>query len=131
MPEKVLPLALSGEEVRKAICDRLDQVLARDCRLTPEKAYQFFSAKITVHVECTDIGRVEVIDQEVPATLGEPDENEALEHFDAEFEMAPAPPNEVRVESGQPVPVETKDSSGKATQKGIRYSRKSLEKAKS
>jgi hypothetical protein len=130
MPEKVLALALSGEEVRKAICDRLDQVLAKDCRLTPEKAYQFFEAKVSVHIECTDVGRIEVIDQRVPATYGEPDENEALDKFDAEFQMEPKPPNEIRVESGQGVPVQTRESDGRSTEKRIRYSRKSLVKAK-
>lgn len=131
MPETVLALALSGEEVRKAICDKLDQVLAKDCRLTAEKAYQYFSSKITVHLECFDIGRIEVVESISQATYGgAPNDNEALDKFDAELEMSPAPPNEIRVESGQGVPVQSRDSDGRSTEKRIRYSRKSLAKAK-
>jgi hypothetical protein len=126
MAEKVLNLPLSGAEVREAVLDRISQYLMNDCFLSPNTAYDHFSAKITVHIEAHDVGRTAVVDTPpISVSAGEPPDNEDefLDASDAEFTMDPAPPNEVRVESGQPVPVAT-TTKGKPDIKLVQYARK-------
>lgn len=125
MTERVLPEALSGEEIRVALLDQLMTRLAKDGILNSAHAYSHFSAKVDIHIECHDLGRVDVVDVTETATpIKTDDENDALDQFDAELIVDPQPPNDVRVETGQEVPVLTNDSEGKPAIKGIRYSRK-------
>jgi len=132
MPEKVLPLDLSGEEIRVAILDTLGRRLAKDGYLNPNMAYQMFSAKITVHIECHDLGRVAEVNVTEQVTQGEIPEgenpDEYLDKADAEFTMEQKAPNDVRVETGQVVPVLTKQADGKPVVRGIRYGRNAAKK---
>jgi hypothetical protein len=125
-PEKVLNLPLSGSEVREAVLDRISQYLAQDCFLSPNCAYEYFKAEITVHITAHDVGRDAVVGTlPIVVTAGTPPENEDefLEQADAVLEIHPAAPNEVRVESGQPVPVST-TTKGKPDIKPVQYARK-------
>jgi len=122
MPEKVLPLPLSGEEVRTAILDKISQSLQRDCFLSPNLAYDFYQAHVKLHVTCHDVGREAQIKVDETVTVGD-NPDALLEQADAEFDIVPEPPNTVRVESGQDVPVLTKGATGKAEIRGIRYAR--------
>ena len=131
MAEKVLPNPLSGEEVRTAILDHISERLAKDGYLNLNLAYDSFSAKITIHIDCHDIGRVATVDVEetiTPVSAEPITDDQFLNQADGEFEIPAAAPNEVRVETGQPVPVLTKDTDGSPTVKGIRYSRKATKK---
>lgn len=125
MSERVLPEALSGEEIRLALLDQLMTRLAKDGYLNSAHAYSHYSAKVTIHIECHDLGREDVVDvTETAIPIKTDDENAALDQFDAELIVDPAAPNDVRVETGQDVPVLTTDTEGKPAIKGIRYSRK-------
>ena len=132
MPEKTLALDLSGEEIRNAILDTLSRRLAKDGYLNPNLAYQSFSAKITIHIECHDLGRVAEVNVAEQVTQGSipagENPDEYLDKAEGEFTMEQKAPNDVRVETNQEVPVLTKQADGKPVIKGIRYSRKAVQK---
>lgn len=124
MAERVLNDPLSGEEIIQAICDRVSDSLRKDCYLSPNMAYDYFTAVVKIEVRAHDVGRdVEIKTADV-VTAGVENEDMHLEASDADFVIEAAPPNEVRVESGQPVPVLTKDAEGEPTIKKIKYGRK-------
>ena len=132
MPERVLANPLSGAEVIKAIQDQLGRRLEKDCFLSPNLAYDTFECTVTVSLKCHDVGRVaEVNVTETVKAQGEMVDSEDihLEQSKAEFQMDPAAPNEVRVETGQPVPVLGKGDNGKPEIKQVRYSKKVAAKA--
>ncbi len=129
MAERVLANPLSGEEIIEAVVDQIRRHLQKDCYLSPNLAYDFFHADVKISLTAHDVGRAaEVVIEETVAEGVRP-EDYALEAADAEFHINEAAPNEVRVESGQDVPVLTRDADGKPAIKGIKYSRKALEKA--
>ncbi len=129
MAERVLADPLSGEEIRIAILDQLMTRLAKDGYLNKAHAYSHYSAKISIHIECVDMGTVYPVDvTETVTPVKADDENALLDQFDAELNVDPEAPNDVRVASGQDVPVLTTDSDGKPAIKGIRYSKKALAK---
>ncbi len=129
MAEKVLPLPLSGEEVRKAILDRVDQSLAKDCYLSPNLSYDFFDCTVKIECHLHDVGRTDEVNQTVAVSAGEEPEGGSAE-VASEFIIESAPPNEVRVATGQPVPVLSKDTDGRPEIKRIKYARKHAGKAK-
>lgn len=129
MAERVLADPLSGEEIRIAILDQLMTRLAKDGYLNKAHAYSHYSAKISIHIECVDMGTVYPVDVEETVTpVKTDDENALLDQFDAEMTVDPTAPNDVRVETGQEVPVLTHDGDGKPTIKGVKYSRRALAK---
>jgi hypothetical protein len=121
-PEKVLTLPLSGEEIRKAILDRISQRLEKDGYLNTNLAYDYYECKITIDAVCHDVGRAAPVKVTETVTLGEKPDGE-LDQHGGEFEIEPQPPNTERVETGQEVPVLTHGKDGKAEVKGIRYGR--------
>jgi hypothetical protein len=121
--EKVLTMPLSGEEVRKAILDKIGLSLSRDCFLSANLAYEFFEAHVTVSLKLRDVGRVESVEQDVKVSHGENDD-QFIEAAEAEFDIPAEDPTTVRVESGQEVPVLTRDTEGRPEIKGIKYARK-------
>lgn len=112
MPEKTLALPLSGEEVRAAILKKIGEALVRDCRLSPNMAYDSFKYRVSVSLELHDTGRVE----KVESTVGD-----STKETDVVLEGEPEPPNKVRVDTGQSVPVLTQNSEGKSDIKRIIY----------
>ena len=56
MAETTLPLKLSGEEIRKALVDTIDQELKKNCFLNPNGAYDSFAGKIEVDIMLHDTG---------------------------------------------------------------------------
>ncbi len=132
MPERVLANPLSGGEIRRAILDKISQRLAQDGFLNENLAYDTYDARIKISLTAHDVGRAAPVNLEVHdsgATADAPSDDAALDAADAEFEIDAAAPNEVRVDSGQDVPVLTRDEKGNPAIKGVRYSRKQLEKA--
>jgi len=127
MPERVLANPLSGEEIIEAIAEKVKAALRRDCYLTPNLAYDYYTADVKISLTAHDVGRAAQVNVAVHDTQGDP-EDAALEASDASFHVDAEAPNAVRVESGQPVPVLTRDPDGRPAVKGVRYSRKQLEK---
>jgi hypothetical protein len=123
MAEETLKTALSGAEIVEAIADKVRQKLRTDCQLNPNSAYDWFDATITIELNMHDTGVLVKGDYNVKATAGKEPEQEMQQHVPAELYIAPAPPNEVRVDTGQPVPVLTKDEQGRQVVKGVKYSR--------
>ncbi len=127
MPEKTLPLPLSGTEIKTAILDLIEQKLSKDCYLHPASAYGYFGGKITIELALNDLGRVDEVKTEVKFGQGEIQPGMNLETTTAEVDVEkefrdpeddprePVAPNKVRVKSGQPVPT--------ATGKRIKYQR--------
>lgn len=132
MPERVLPNPLSGEEVVRAILDKVGNSLRRDCFLSPNLSYDYFTCEVKLSVRCHDVGRTAEVNVAETVAGGEIEESEdaALEAADAEFQIEAAPPNEVRVDTGQEVPVLTKRADGKPEVRQVRYSKKKLAEAK-
>ena len=127
MAERVLPENLSGEEIRTAVIDILMARLARDCALNGTHSYDHFSYKISFHIEMHDLGRIEKVNVTEEGALikvdPESDANLALDQFDAELEGAQADPNTMREDTGQPIPVFSKDADGKPTIRKVKYAR--------
>ena len=114
MPKQTVPLPLSGAEIKTAILDKIKQTLDRDCYLNDTTAYDFFEGKITIQLRCNDIGREEVVKANVVASQGTQPAQEP-EAITNQINIEKQPPNQVRIETGQPVPT--------ATGKRIRYAR--------
>lgn len=129
MAERVLANPLSGAEIIEAVLDKIRQRLQRDCHLSPNLAYDYYLADIKINLTAHDVGRAVGVDVSQVVTEGVRPEDAALEAAEAEFHIDAEAPNVVRVETGQEVPVLTKGSDGKQTVRGIKYSRKKLEKA--
>ena len=123
--EKVLPLPLSGSEIVEAVLDKLRQALVKDCYLSPNTAYDWFEARVTVHVKANDIGRRPEVKAEV--TVGAGAEGSAGRGQDHEVELViePAAPNEIRQETGQPLPVLATTADGHREIKKVQYKRQS------
>ena len=119
--EKPIPMPLSGEEVQEAIMYRIQESLSKTCHLKHDNAYTSFHAKIKIELTLSDYGRevkdnhaVEVLeDSSVPAE-SEPHTEEAT------VTMEPKPPNQVRIESAQGVPVVVNEG-GKRLIKSLKY----------
>lgn len=102
MPEKTLPLPLSGAEVKQAVLDAVEQALSKDCYLHPSASYDFFDGKVTIYLKLNDMGREDVVKMEAKASSGTEPQDAVGTTVEMKFEAKP--PNQVRVESGQPVP---------------------------
>jgi hypothetical protein len=122
MAEQTLKNPLSGAEVIEAILDRLRSSLQADCHLNANSAYDWFSAEVAVKLDMHDAGAHIKVDRIAKIHSGT-HPSEDLQHVEADFHIDPAPPNEVRVDTGQPVPTLTKDEQGRDVVKGVRYSR--------
>ncbi len=130
MAEQTLNNPLAGNEIIEAILDKVRAKLRSDCFLNANSAYDWFNADISYKIDMHDSGALVKVDQQVIVSNGAMPETPDLQHVEAEFHIDPAPPNEVRVETGQPVPTLTKDEHGKDVIKGVRYARKDAKKAK-
>lgn len=135
--EQILPLALSGSEIKKAIQDKIQVALARICHLNDNLAYgDGFSFKVTIEVHAKDLGRAIDETVEVEAALeaqmeaerkilvpADPSRFDDLEAVEATVEMNSTDPTSTRIETGQPVPVHVKDNQGKDTIRNVKYDR--------
>lgn len=128
MAERSLPDPLSGDEIVIDCCEQIAESLRRDSRLKPHMAYERYGAKVTVELWAEDLGSREEVSREV--RIG-PQPPEGQEVTTVQATIEPAPPNEVRVRSGQPIPTLTKDGTGRAVVKGVRYARREGQPANS
>jgi len=119
--EKALPQPLSGEEVRTALLAKIDESFARSCHLKFDNAYTEIEAKIRIEITAYDYGR-EVKDNHIiesKVTSGLTPQTEP-QQVTTEFVLEKKPPNVLRVETGQDVPIAVTDGK-KTTVKRMRY----------
>jgi hypothetical protein len=131
--EQVLPLALSGAEIKKAAHDKLDQLM-RGCHLNDNLAYPDGAwFKISFQFKGKDLGRIAEQEAETQQALAkdengqivgtDPEEYKALEAAEGAIEMNVTDPTSARIETGQPVPTRFTDKQGKDTIREVRYRR--------
>lgn len=123
MSEETLAQPLSGEEIIEAIAWRLREILQKQCQLNPALAYESFSADIDVRLMVKDLGReipIAAKFNEHSKTQIDPDDASLLT---AEEHLYDAPPNQVRMDTDQAIPVLTTDSEGRKDIKHVRYER--------
>lgn len=119
--EKTVVLALSGEEIQEAVLFKLRECMQKNCHLSLTNAYTSAKVDISVKMVLFDYGR-EVRNNEVSKVeldSGLPHENEP-ETIDASISLEPMPPNQLRVETDQAVPVVT-TTEGKKQVKRLKY----------
>ena len=125
--DKTLALKLTGDEIKKAILDKLDQELSRNCIFTPNLIYDWFDGNITGAFRLHELGTDFPAQAVIHASAGTEPEGE-IQEAAIEIPIEKQPPNAVRVESGQEVPSLAKDGkSGKTVVKKIQYARKAAE----
>jgi len=120
MSEETLAQPLSGEEIIEAVAWRLREILQKQCHLNPALAYESFSADIHVVLRVKDLGREVPVEAKFRASSeSQPDEDALL--TEADEQMYDLPPNQVRMDTDQPIPVLTRDAEGKKEIKHIRF----------
>jgi hypothetical protein len=124
--EATKPLPLTGDEVREAIIFRVDESLSKTCHLRHDDSYSSFSAEISIKIRLNDFGREQKDNHLVSIVLpsaadldADAAEKKARE-LTANLAIEPAPPNQVRVDTGQDVPVKTTQD-GKTVVKHVKY----------
>lgn len=125
MSEQVLPLPLSGGEIIKAVQHAVEEALKRDCFLNDVAAYETVQGTISIRLHMKDCGRVADVDRTVTVAQGTAVDPEDPDVYlvEADRALEPAPPNQVRQETDQPLPVLTEDSTGKREVKRVSYAR--------
>lgn len=119
--EKPAPLPLTGEEVQNAILFKVQESLQKTCHLKYDNAYTSFKADISVKLVLSDYGREVRDNHNVSMEIHtDADAPNPPSTFESNVTMEPAPPNQVRVETEQPVPVVSVEG-GKRTVKHLRY----------
>lgn len=126
MPEKSVTEPLSGEEIRIALLDKISALLRKDCRLTANLAYDWYKANVKVeliyHSAANGDQLTEAEVSQEGKTVEEDPEDEFLRKADAELNIEPQEPNQVRIESGQSAPV-LSTAGGKPEIKRVQYAR--------
>lgn len=119
--EQTLNTGLNGEEIRIAVLDKVGLTLQRDCYLSKNFTYRGVKVNVVVEIQLEDVGGDKEVKREIIHSVGEvgPD----AELIRAETGIENEPPNQTRIETGQPVPVLSKDASGKVTEKSVQYAR--------
>lgn len=120
MAEQTLAQPLSGEEIVQAIQWHLGEILQKQCHLNPALAYESFSADIRVSVRLKDLGR-EIYSETKFRKSSDPPPGEDAALIEAEKHLHDAPPNEVRMQTDQSIPVLTTNAEGKKEIKNVKY----------
>lgn len=125
--EEAIVEPLSGIEIIEAIKHQVGLQLQRDCFLSPNSAYEHFFAEVKISLKAVDCGRIAEVNTTVVMTQGpapDPDDEDAKSRTDISQsieQMNAQPPNVVRKETGQPVPVLVDDGSGNKERKTVKY----------
>lgn len=128
--EKPLPLPLTGAEVKEAIMFKVEESLNKTCHLKDDNAYTSFRGKITINLALSDYGREQQDNHivEVGLKSGLVDDNRHTVETTTEIE--PAPPNQVRVDTNQGVPVRTQEK-GKQVIRHVKYAARKAKNSES
>lgn len=135
--EQILPLALSGSEIKKAILDKIARALQRDCHLNDNLAYgDGFSFKAHIEVHAQDLGRkidgdskaegafkAEMQGDQQVLVPTDPEEYASLEAAEANIELNSTDPTSTRIETGQSVPTRVTDKQGRDKIESAKYRR--------
>lgn len=124
MAEQVLNKPLSGVEVARAIMHDIEYALSRTDALAGHVAYDQFSFHATITVKVPRAPRPEFTREIAGGYLSPQAPADAHE---LTVERPLLPPNEVRMETGQPVPVLSTDDHGRTTEKLVSYEGKDPE----
>jgi hypothetical protein len=119
--EKSVPLPLSGDEVKEAAIAKVRECLDKSCHLAGGNAYTSVRFEIAIKMTLFDYGR-EVRNNEIATgeiDSGLPQEG-AAEAIEETLTVEPMPPNQLRQDTGQAVPVQTVVD-GKKITKHLRY----------
>jgi hypothetical protein len=128
--EKSIPLPLTGEEVQEAVVAKLRECMQKNCHLSLGNAYTAAKIEVSVKMVLYDYGR-EIRNNEAASVDietgvpndAEPVTSEGTVQFGDKSLADPEKPmsvNEFRVESEQPVPVQTV-ADGKKVTKHLKY----------
>lgn len=119
--ETVAPLPLSGREVKTALLFKVEDELEKSGHLHDDNAYSSFKAEITIKLTLADYGR-EVRDNHIVTESADTGLVPPVEGVPVEMNsvMEPAPPNQVRVDTNQAVPVTTVVE-GKVQTRRVKY----------
>jgi hypothetical protein len=128
--ERTLNSGLSGEEIVLALLDKIGMALRRDCFLNRTTNYRYFDGKVIIDISMNDVPGDTNVHKEVRHTLGAPPADTTPTTAHVEIDLNPDSPNTVRIETGQAVPVLTKDENGRMVEKGVQYARPGDNKAK-
>jgi hypothetical protein len=126
--EKPVPMPLTGEEVQNAVLYKVQEAMQNSCHLRLSDAYTSFNAEITVRLTLSDYGRVVHSNHNAVAAddTGLPQEAEPRVS-EGNLTVDPMPPNEVRVETDQAVPVKTVQD-GKSVIRHLKYAPRKKDK---
>ena len=119
--EKPAPMPLTGEEVQEAILYKVATSLLKTCHLKSDNAYTSFKAEISIRLTLSDFGR-QVSDNHIVSESGDsglPAESEPRT-VEANVVMEPMPPNQLRIDTDQAVPVPTVEG-GKKVIRHLKY----------
>jgi hypothetical protein len=119
MPEVMKPLPLTGTEVQEAILFKIAESMSKSCHLSETNAYTSFRADIKVNIQLGDYGR-ETPDNHIAVAQSEEPLAGNIVVDAVDLQIAEQPPNQVRIETGQDVPVETVVD-GKKVIKRVKY----------
>ena len=119
--EKSVPLPLTGEEIQEAVLFKLRECMQKSCHLHLGNAYTSAKIDISVKMILFDYGREvrnnEIAQVELDSTL--PPESEPVVAEET-LTVDPMPPNQLRHETDQAVPVPTVVD-GKKTIRHLKY----------
>ena len=105
--EKLQPTPLSGQEVQDAILFKVSEDLRKSGQLHFDNAYSSFSAKIRIELILSDYGREVRDNHEITEAMDTGLEGTPEYVQESNLVMEPMPPNQLRVETEQAVPVTT------------------------
>jgi hypothetical protein len=121
--ETARPRPLDSEEIKNGIAqmvaDAVYDELTKTCNLYGH-SYPKFKGTVTIHLELDDFGLVANENRTVLVEGGEGTIGPVSIPVDAKVEIAEMPPNEFRMETGQPITRSVLED-GKATTKKIHY----------
>lgn len=117
--EQMLPNGLNGEEVQIAVVDKVKTSLSRDCFLSRNFTYRGVTVEVHIKIKLDDVGGEKEVERTIVHTVGEL--GPEAEELTVELGIENEPPNKTRIETGQPVPVATKDADGKVGEKYVKY----------
>lgn len=122
MSEQTIAQPLSGAEIADAVCDKVREMLRRDCHMNPAMAYEAFSGEIRIKLKLKDCGRILEVGGPVKVESETPLTEEAI-LAEADAAIYEQPPNAARRDAGLPLPTLVTDAEGKKTIKPVRYNR--------
>ncbi len=125
MSEQAIPQPLSGAEIKDAILYRVREALNQDCFLNDITAYETVQGVIGIRLAMKDCGRDAVVEKRVDVQHGPSvsatDSGVRIE--EADIDITAAPPNEVRLDTEQPIPTLVETPEGKREVKRVSYAK--------